>query len=52
MHMHNSSRYSDRLASGASLNEAVISNAVTPILGLVSGALAGSLETTLTYPLT
>jgi solute carrier family 25 citrate transporter 1 len=51
MHMHNSSRYSDRLASGASLNEAVISNAVTPILGLVSGALAGSLETTLTYPL-
>jgi solute carrier family 25 citrate transporter 1 len=50
MHMHNS-LYSDRLANGSSLDEALLSNAVTPILGLVSGALAGSLEASLTYPL-
>jgi hypothetical protein len=50
MHMHNS-LYSDRLANGAELDEALLSNAVTPILGLVSGALAGSIEASVTYPL-
>ena len=50
MHMHNS-LYSDRLANGSELDKALLSNAVTPILGLVSGALAGSIEASVTYPL-
>ena len=50
MHMHNS-MYSDRLANRPSLDKALVSNVVTPILGLLSGALAGSIEASVTYPL-
>lgn len=50
MHMHNS-LYSDRLANGSSLDEGLVSNTITPILGLVSGALAGGIEASVTYPL-
>lgn len=50
MHMH-SSLYSDRFANGTALDEKLINNAFTPILGLVSGAVAGGLEATATYPL-
>lgn len=48
--MHNS-LYSDRLANGSSIDEALLSNTITPLLGLVSGALAGSIESSVTYPL-
>lgn len=50
MHIHNS-LYSDRLANGSSLDEDLISNTITPILGLVSGAFAGGIEASVTYPL-
>lgn len=50
MHMHNS-LYSDRLANGSSFDENLISSTITPILGLVSGALAGGVEASVTYPL-
>jgi len=50
MHMQNS-LYSDRLANGSSFDETFISNTLTPILGLVSGALAGGIEASVTYPL-
>lgn len=48
--MH-SSLYSDRLANSTALDENLINNAITPMLGLVSGAVAGGLEATATYPL-
>ena len=50
MHMHNS-LFNDRLANGSSLDNELLSNTLTPILGLVSGALAGSIEASVTYPL-
>jgi hypothetical protein len=52
MHMHNS-LHSDRLAERSSLHKHkdLISNTLAPVLGLVSGALAGGIEASLTYPL-
>jgi solute carrier family 25 citrate transporter 1 len=60
MRMHNSlysdrsannSLYSDRLANSPSLNPKFLTTTLPPILGLVSGALAGSIEASITYPL-
>lgn len=50
MHVHNS-LYSDRLANGSTFDDALLSNTITPLLGLVSGAIAGSVEASVTYPL-
>lgn len=50
MHLHNS-LYSNRLNSKSSFDQALLSNAIAPVLGLVSGALAGSIEASVTYPL-
>jgi solute carrier family 25 citrate transporter 1 len=48
--MHNS-LYSDRTANDSIFDESLISNTIAPVLGLVSGALAGGLEASATYPL-
>lgn len=50
MHMHNS-LHSDRLTKKSSLDKHLISSTIAPILGLVSGALAGGVEASVTYPL-
>ena len=44
MHMHNS-LHSNRLAEGkSSLDKHLVSSTIAPVLGLVSGALAGGVE--------
>jgi solute carrier family 25 citrate transporter 1 len=51
MHMHNS-LHSDRLAQKPLLEKSLlISSTIAPTLGLVSGALAGGVEASVTYPL-
>ena len=51
MHMHNS-LHSNRFAERkSSLDKHLISSAIAPVLGLVSGALAGGVEASVTYPL-
>jgi solute carrier family 25 citrate transporter 1 len=60
MRMHNSlysdrlannSLYSDRFANSPSLNPNLLTTTLPPLLGLLSGALAGSIEASITYPL-
>ena len=51
MHMQNS-LHSDRLAKRrSSLDKHPISSTIAPVLGLVSGGLAGGVEASVTYPL-
>jgi solute carrier family 25 citrate transporter 1 len=51
MHMYNA-LHSDRLTQKPSLEKSLlISSTLAPILGLVSGALAGAIEASVTYPL-
>lgn len=50
MHVQNSV-YGDRLVKRSPFDENLINNAIAPIVGLISGALAGGIEASVTYPL-